>query len=81
LIPRLERDMKSATATHGEGGLLDTLQLAFFPEASDVPIESAWRVKEEQLGKPLIVFLDQVEEFYTRPIADLPDELDQLLKS
>jgi len=37
-------------------------------------------VKEQQTDKPLIVFLDQVEECFTRPIADMPDELDQLLK-
>lgn len=57
----------------------DTLQLAFVPEDSGVPIEQAWRAKEQQMSRPLIVFLDQVEEIYTRPIADLPDELDRFL--
>jgi WD40 repeat protein len=80
LIPRLEQDFEVRYLRRGEAGLLDTLRLAFLPEAVDVPIETAWRVKEEQTGKPLIVFLDQVEELYTRPIANLPDELDQLLK-
>ena len=80
LIPRLERDYEVRYLRRGAAGLLDTLRLAFLPEASDVPIETAWRVKEEQTGKPLLVFMDQVEEIYTRPIAGIPDELDQLLK-
>jgi hypothetical protein len=77
LIPRLERDHEVRYLRRTQGGLLDTLQLAFFPEASEVAIESAWREKEERLGRPLIVFLDQVEELYTRPSAEVPDELDQ----
>lgn len=80
LIPRLEQEYEVRYLRRTESGLLDTLGLAFLPEAADQPIETAWRVKEEQTGKPLIVFLDQVEECYTRPLADLPDELDQLLK-
>lgn len=79
LLPRLERDHEVRYLRRTQGGLLDTLQLAFLPEASDVPIEKAWRAKEKRAGKPLIVFLDQVEEVYTRTIADLPDELEQLL--
>ena len=81
LLPRLERDFEVRYLRRTESGLLDTLQLAFLPEASGLPVESAWRVKEEQTGKPLIVILDQVEEIYTRPIAALPNELDDLLKA
>ena len=44
-------------------------------------IQDAWRLKEEKLHKPLIVFLDQVEELFTRPIADRTNELEQLLKA
>jgi hypothetical protein len=80
LIPRLEHDYDVRYLRRGAAGLLDALQQAFLPEAVDVPIKAAWRAKEEQTGKPLIVFLDQVEELYTRPIADLPDELEQLLQ-
>ena len=79
LIPRLEPNFDVRYLRRGEAGLLDTFQLAFLPEAVDAPIESAWRVKEKQTGKPLIVFLDQVEELFTRPLADHPDELNQLL--
>lgn len=80
LIPRLEHAHEVRYLRRTAGGLLDTLQLAFLPEASEVPIETAWRAKEAQVNKPLIVFLDQLEELYTRPIAGLPDELDQLLR-
>lgn len=80
LIPRLEQDYEVRYLRRSAGGLLDTLQRAFLPEAIDVPIETAWRVKEEQLQKPLIVFLDQVEELYTRPLPSGTDELNQLLK-
>ncbi|MEO8496167.1 MAG: CHAT domain-containing protein, partial [Planctomycetota bacterium] len=61
LIPRLDQGYEVRYLRRTAGGLLDTLQLAFLPEASGVPIKTAWRVKEEQTGKPLIVFLDQVE--------------------
>jgi len=63
LLPRFE-------ATHEvrylrrqqEGGLLDTLRLAFLPEGVGLPINEAWRSKERETGKPLVVVLDQVEE-------------------
>lgn len=80
LIPRLEQDFEVRYLRRAEVGLLDTLQKAFQPEAFDGPIETAWRAKEEQLKKPLIVFLDQVEELFTRPCASNPNELDQLLR-
>lgn len=80
LIPRLEQDYEVRYLRRGAGGLLATLRFAFFPEVDDVPIETAWRLREEQLKKPLIVFLDQVEELYTRPLTDMPDEVAQTMK-
>ena len=80
LFPRLERNYEVRYVRRGTGGLLATLQTELLSEDTDVPIETAWLAKEERLKKPLNVFLDQVEEFYTRPIKDLPDELDQLLR-
>jgi len=35
----------------------------------DEPLRNAWRHKETESGKPLIIVLDQVEEIYTRPLA------------
>lgn len=81
LIPRLEQGYEVRYLRRGDRGLLNTLKQAFLPEADDLAIEGAWRLKEEKLHKPLIVFLDQVEELFIRPIADLPDELEQLLKA
>ena len=81
MLPRLERNYEVRYLRRGEEGLLKTLQQALSTDVRNVPIETTWRAKEEQLKKPLIVFLDQVEELYARPIADLPDELDQLLKA
>ncbi|MEK6261072.1 MAG: ATP-binding protein [Planctomycetota bacterium] len=80
LIPRLEHNYTVRYLRRGDGGLLNTLQRAFSSEAGDMPIETAWRATEAQLQKPLIVFLDQVEELYTHPIAELPDELGQFLQ-
>ena len=81
LIPRLEQDYEVCYLRRGDKGLLNTLKQAFIPDAAKVPIEKAWQVTEEQLHKPLIVFLDQVEELFTRPLAEAPDELEQLLKA
>ena len=81
LLPRLERSHEVRYLRRGEGGLLKTLQRALSTETPNAPVETAWRMKEEQLKKPLIIILDQVEELYTRPISDMPDELDQLLKA
>jgi len=80
LLPRLEQDYEVRYLRRGEGGLTDTLELAFLPEAFEAPRETAWQVKEEKIGKPLIVFLDQVEELFTQPIPEHPDELDDFLK-
>jgi len=61
--------------------LLGTLKRVQTPASANVPIAAAWRHREEQLGKPLIVFLDQVEELYTHPSASTADELEQLLQA
>jgi WD40 repeat protein len=80
LMPRLERDYEVRYERRGASGLLATLQTAMHFEVAEALTETVWLAKEEQLKKPLIVFLDQVEEFYTRPIADFPEELDELLQ-
>src|SRR5690606_9704559 len=38
-----------------------------------------WREGEQQAGQPLVVILDQLEEGFTRPNQELPDELGQLV--
>ncbi|MGB0524349.1 MAG: AAA family ATPase [Flammeovirgaceae bacterium] len=38
-----------------------------------------WRTIEARTGKPLVIILDQAEELFTRPIANQPNELEELL--
>jgi formylglycine-generating enzyme required for sulfatase activity len=81
LVPRLEaggnvvrycrRDQQKGLT----GTLRDVLQLAGEPTALD----NCWRAEEARLGKPLVVFLDQVEEVFTRPNPAQPQELDEFL--
>lgn len=42
-------------------------------------LRDQWLRQEQVFGKPLVIILDQVEETITRPLADQPNELDQLL--
>ncbi|MBC8869343.1 MAG: CHAT domain-containing protein, partial [Planctomycetes bacterium] len=82
LVPRLESDYEVRYLRRSrEGGLVDTLQLAFLPEAHGDSLGEAWQHKEKKLGKPLIVILDQVEEVFTRPNQLLPNELDEFLRT
>ena len=54
-----------------EQGLLGTLGEAFTAGAiSLLPLREAWQGLEEELGQPLVLVLDQVEEVHTRPQAD-----------
>lgn len=82
VFPRLEADheVRYLRRDHHQG-LLGTLRLAFLPECAEVPLAEAWRKKEQVLGKPLIVFLDQIEEIYTRPhgTMSLEAEIEELL--
>ena len=47
--------------------------------AEPTALDEAWRAEEARLGKPLVVFLDQVEEVFTRPDPAQPRELDEFL--
>lgn len=62
LAPRLEASHEVVYLRRdGALGLAGTLAQAFGGEA--------WREREENAGKPLVVILDQVEEAWTRPPA------------
>ncbi len=39
-----------------------------------------WKALEEAAGEPLIILLDQVEEVFTKPNSENPDELEEFLK-
>jgi len=81
LIPRLERDYEVRYLRRSSDGLLETLQSVFGTESTVLGLDPAWRKQEERTGKPLIVFLDQVEEVFTRPVAGLTDEMDQFIQA
>jgi WD40 repeat protein len=80
LIPRLEHshDVRYQRRDQKEG-LLGTFRGALFPEGGDIHLAVAWRTLEEQLKRPIVIILDQVEEVFTRPNLQQPDELKELL--
>lgn len=45
----------------------------------DTTLRDAWRNAEREAGQPIMVFLDQVEEAFTRPRAEQPAELEELV--
>ena len=64
-------------------GLGETLRRIFPQELRGLSRRDAWVAAERQSGRPLVIILDQVEEVFTKPIAELPEELAefaQLLK-
>jgi len=75
VVPRLEATQEVRYLRRTQGGLLDTLSLAFLPEAAECSLESAWQYKEKKLGRPLIVIIDQVEEMYTRSNEGVDEQL------
>jgi WD40 repeat protein len=60
-------------------GLLGTLRDALQVAEEPATLAEGWRAQEARLEKPLVVFLDQVEEVFTRPDPDQPHELDEFL--
>lgn len=81
LIPRLERDYEVCYLRRSDRGLLETLQSVFVADVTESGLDTAWRDQEEKSGKPLIVFLEQVEEIFTRPAEDAPDEMVQFIQA
>ncbi|MCU0503123.1 MAG: CHAT domain-containing protein, partial [Anaerolineae bacterium] len=75
LRPRLEASHEVRYMRRDQAkGLLGTLA-AGLPVEPDDDLASAWGRLEAQCGKPLLVVLDQVEEFFTRPNPEQPGEL------
>ncbi len=56
-------------------GLGETLRSAFSKEARQLSRRDAWIATEKQLGRPLVIVLDQVEEVFTKPNTSQPHEL------
>jgi WD40 repeat protein len=75
LRPRLECDHITLYRRRDQDrGLLGTLQ-----DALGSATAAAWCAKEGQEDKPLVLIVDQLEEVFTRPNAQRPNELDEFL--
>ena len=74
LLPRLEDSHAVRYARRDQAaGLLGTLAAAL-GAAPDADLSAAWRALEALTGRPLLVVLDQMEEVFTRPNPQQPDE-------
>jgi WD40 repeat protein len=81
LLPRLEQSHTVVYLRRDQAsGLLGTLTTAPSPLVADEP-GLGWRRLEQEAGKPLLIILDQLEELYTRPNHDRPDEMAQFLEA
>lgn len=75
LLPRLEDSHEVRYARRDQAqGLLGTLAAAL-KSAPEADLAAAWRAAETAAGRPLLVILDQVEELFTRPNSQRPDEM------
>jgi len=81
LVPRLEAGGRAVRYRRRDEkkGLLGSLRDAFQLTVEPTALGEAWRAEEARLGKPLVIFLDQVEEVFTRPDPAQPGELDEFL--
>lgn len=86
LIPRLEQSCEVRYLRRDqEAGLLGTLRGTFFEAGTSVSVSGSmhfandWLDLERQLGKPLVIILDQVEEVVTRRNPDHPHEIEDFL--
>ncbi|MEO8496817.1 MAG: hypothetical protein ABI614_17240, partial [Planctomycetota bacterium] len=86
LIPRLERTCEVRYLRRDqELGLLGTLRGTFIESGTSGSLSGSmhfskdWLDLERELGKPLVIILDQVEEIVTRPNPELPQEGEEFL--
>jgi formylglycine-generating enzyme required for sulfatase activity len=79
LLPRLKASHEIRYVRRDQSkGLLGTLAVELEIAQGD-DVAAKWRNLEAQAGKPLLVVLDQAEEFFTRPNREQPDELAEFL--
>ncbi len=75
LLPRLEGSHEVRYARRDQAlGLAGTLAVAL-GAGPHLDLAGAWRDLESRAGRPLLVILDQVEELFTRPDREQPDEM------
>lgn len=81
LSPRLETSYNIRSVRRNrDTPLLESFQQLIDNTALDT-IKASWKEIETQTNQPLLIILDQVEEIFTRPLADKPTELIDLLKA
>ncbi|MEK6261073.1 MAG: AAA family ATPase [Planctomycetota bacterium] len=88
LVPRLEQTCAVRYLRRDQQlGLLETVRGAFIEEGTSVSVTKSmhfaqdWLEAEQQLGKPLVIIVDQVEEIVTRPNPNLPQESTDFLNA
>ena len=75
LLPRLEGSHAVRYVRRDQAqGLAGTLAVAL-GAGPDLDLAGAWRDLESRAGQPLLVILDQMEELFTRPNREQPDEM------
>jgi hypothetical protein len=83
VLPRLAWHHEMRYLRRDTSGSLLELLLSSLGErgmrAGDTTLRDVWRTAEREAGRPIMVFLDQVEEVFTRPRAESPDELEELV--
>ncbi len=81
LVPRLEAGGNAVRYCRRDQqkGLAGSLRLALQRGGEQTTLVEGWRADEARLGKPLVIFLDQVEEVFTRPNPTQPRELDEFV--
>jgi len=78
LIPRIEKQFIVLYARRNDNlGLAKTLSNLLTGEDNG-DLSAYWQQREKQAGKPLLVILDQVEEYETKAIGSIKDELGDL---
>ena len=77
LFPRIEEDFEVKYLRRDQNLGISAMLREELGKNEDVL--SAWKAKEEALGKPIIFIFDQVEEIFTRPRSEENQELFELL--
>lgn len=73
LQPRLDKAQFAYVRRNRDRGLAGSLRQVFDGESA--PLLQLWRQREQAVGQPLIVVVDQVEEAYTQASGPVQDEL------
>jgi hypothetical protein len=84
LLPRLEQTCAVCyRRRQRELGAAGTLRAALgaATDADGRALAALWRLQEDVRGRPLVILLDQVEEIFTRPLLEQPDELIELAQT